>query len=45
MGRNKVKPEQASKVLMRMPSGHLGKAARVGKSVWWHELWWYSASN
>lgn len=32
MGRNKVKPEQASKVLVRMlPSGHLGKAARVGK--------------
>jgi hypothetical protein len=28
LGRNQVKPEQASKVLMRMP---LGKAARVGK--------------
>ena len=34
MGRNKGKPEQASKVRTRMrPSGHLGKAARVGKYV------------
>jgi len=35
MGRNKVKPEQASKVLMRIadPPVIWGRAARVGKAI------------